>query len=321
MRESDIVHEIPDRVVPWLDTRAKKGALRTSDGVTLRHLVIPSTQERAAVVFVPGFHESLLKYSELFYDLRDDGLSIYTCDMRGQGFSDHLLPDPQTAWVARWEDWVEDLALFVEKVVMARPHARIFLVAHSMGGAVSSIYMARHPGVVAAAVLSAPDVKNRFPLPAVAAVRLLDLLGRGRDRIPGGKPYATTPFEKNKETHSVARHEAKMRYNEQHPEVCLGDPSVHFVVELVRLSAAARRAASALALPVLVLKAGDDSYVEPSALDAFCTALPDGRRAELDAARHEILIESDPVRDRAITEIRAFLATHSGQGRASARPV
>jgi lysophospholipase len=112
--------------------RAARSAVQR--GVTLRHLRIEHPDERAAVIFVCGYHEFFLKYGELFNDLRDAGLSFYCCDLRGQGFSNHLDPDSQVAHVERWERYVEDLASFVDQVVMARPHRRLFLLAHSIGG-------------------------------------------------------------------------------------------------------------------------------------------------------------------------------------------
>jgi lysophospholipase len=135
-------------------------------------------------------------------------------------------------------------------------------------------------------------------------------LGKGRERIPGWKQYAAAPFEENKETHSKARHSIKMAMYGRHPEVCLGGPTNHFVVEMMRLAAAARSSARALTLPVLVLKAEEDSYVGSRALDEFCAALPNGRKVFFEDARREILIETDVIRDRAIAEIRRFISSH-----------
>jgi lysophospholipase len=286
-----------------------RGSLPVSGGVSLRYMGIESPTENAALVFVCGYHENFLKYGELFYDMKADGLSIYACDMRGQGFSDHLLPDPQVAYVERWERYIEDLAAFMDTVVLARPHRRLFILAHSMGGAITTLYLARHQTPVTGAILCSPLMRNLIPPVARLTVQTLDLLGKGRDRIPGGKPYASTAFEENKETHSQARHLIKMRMNEAYPQVCLGDPSNHFVVQMMKLAAAARASASSLALPVLVFKAGEDAYVDTRAVDELCAVAPKARKVTFEGARHEILIETDDIRDRALAEIRGFLAS------------
>ncbi len=307
MKECDLERGYRDSIIPWVNQSGIRGTLPRADGVTLRYLGIEAEVESAALVFLCGYHECFLKYVELFHDLKDDGLSFYCCDMRGQGFSDHQLADPQIAWVESWEQYVDDFAAFMNDVVMARPHRKVFLLAHSQGGAIAAIYLARHHPAVQAAILNAPLVGDRFPPVAKTVVRALDLLGKGRDRIPGGKPYAPGTLEKDHVTHSPVRHEIKNALSERHPEICLGDPSNHFVVQLLSLAAAARRAAPSLSVPVLVFKAEDDFYVHPGALDDFCSRLPHGRKVLFPGARHEIFIETDAVRNRAIEEIRGFM--------------
>jgi lysophospholipase len=310
MKESELPHGYPGFVDAWLSETGRRGELKGSGGVTLRYLCIEHPHENAAVVFACGYHELFLKYGELFRELFDAGISVYCCDMRGQGFSEHLHVDTEVAHVEKWEHYVEDLSAFVDGVVRARPHRRLFVLAQSTGGAISTVWAARIHPPISGLILSSPLVRNRFPLPARLMVRMLDGAGKGRDRIPGWKPWAATPFEENKETHSPVRHAIKMAMLARYPEVRLGGPTNHFVVQMMKLTDAARAAAPGLDVPVLVLKAEEDAYVDPAALDAFCTALRNGRKVFLEGARHEILIEVDAVRDRAIAEIRSFIDAH-----------
>ncbi len=187
MNESDLEQTYTDSIIPWVDHAGIRGSLTGAGGVTLRHLRIECPTESAVLVFMCGYNESFLKYVELFYDLRDAGLSVYCCDMRGQGFSDHLLADPEVAHVEAWEHYVADLKAFVDGVVNARPHRRIFLLAHSLGGAIAALYLARHQPVMNGAILNAPLVRNRFSAPERIMVRVLDLVGRGRARIPAAR--------------------------------------------------------------------------------------------------------------------------------------
>ena len=50
----------------------------------------------ARVIFLTGFNESFLKYSELFKLLYDAGYSIYTYDHQSQGLSGRWLMEEQT---------------------------------------------------------------------------------------------------------------------------------------------------------------------------------------------------------------------------------
>ena len=90
----------------------------------------------------------------------------------------------------------------------------------------------------------------------------------------------------------------KMGMNDRYPQVCLGDPSNHFVVEMVHLAAAARATASSLSMPLLVLEGGQDAYVDTRVIDEVCARLPNARKVTFEGARHEILIETDEIRDR-----------------------
>ena len=51
----------------------------------------------------------------------------------------------------------------------------------------------------------------------------------------------------------------------------------------------------------------EDAYVSPRALAAFCAKVKDCRDVLLEGARHEMLIETDAIRDRVLQEIRGFI--------------
>ena len=112
---------------------------------------------RGALVFLPGKSETYLKYPELVYDLRHTGYSIYLLDHRGMGFSDHLLKDDtDKVFVANFEKYVDDLEIFLNKIVSVEEHPRLILSAHSMESAIASRYLQRYRGRFDGAVLNAP---------------------------------------------------------------------------------------------------------------------------------------------------------------------
>ena len=294
------------RVAPHLAERATHGSLTGVVGVTLRYLSEERPHPAAAVVLVGGHAESFYKYAELCYDLRDLDVSIYALDPRGQGSSGRLLPDPEKSHVRRWRDYVEDLELFVDSVVRRRTGARLVALGHSLGGGIVAAYMEEHPADFDSAILSAPLVGHAVGGPAMALLAVMEPFAR-QTYVPGGGPFRETPFEANRETHSRARHERKFRDYAEHPEIRIGDPTVHFMIETRRMAARVLAGAGALRVPLLVFQATEDVYVDARAIESFCARAKHCRRVVLEGARHELLIETDAIRDRVLAEIRGFI--------------
>jgi lysophospholipase len=293
-------------VAPYLAEHSTQGDLVGTGGVRLRYLAIEQPEPRAAIVFLGGHAESFYKYYELFYDLRDLGVSIYALDPRGQGSSQHLLADLEKSHVDRWQDYVADLELFVHTVVKVRTTAKLIAMGHSLGGGIIASYLEQHPGDFDSAILSAPLVGHAAGGAILAFLAVIDI-GKNTSYVPGGGPFVVQSFEANKETHSRVRHLRKFQDYADHPETRTGYPTVHWMNETRRMAASALAGAAKIAVPLLVLQDTEDAYVSARALETFCARAKDCRRVVLSGARHEMLIETDAIRDRVLAEIRGFV--------------
>lgn len=60
-----------------------------------------------------------------------------------------------------FDDYVDDFVYFVTMVNKENPHLPIFLLAHSMGGMIGAMAMARLPTLINRAVLCAPMIRNK----------------------------------------------------------------------------------------------------------------------------------------------------------------
>lgn len=127
---------------------------------------------RANVIVVTGWNETFLKYSELIKVLYERGFNIYTYDHQSQGLSGRWLLESQSTWIHSFDDYVDDFTYFV--TAFPKANLPIFVIAHSMGGLITSIAMSRLPNLVNRAVLLSPMIRNkcgtkamnyRFPLP------------------------------------------------------------------------------------------------------------------------------------------------------------
>jgi lysophospholipase len=296
---------------------AVEGEFKGKDGVTIRYAALRQAKVDRAILIVNGRVESYLKYQELAWDLWRQGYSLYLIDHRGQGMSDRMLADPQKGYVDQFDDYVLDLKQFHDQIIMADQPAKLFLLAHSMGGAISARYLERWPDDIKAAVLSSPMLGiNLGGLPKWLAKGLATTIGTVGDWIgeppygPGQGGYQDHGFADNELTHSQSRYQAFRQLYEQHPQIKLGGATAHWIYQGITGADAAIADAGAIKAPLLVLQAGNDSVVDNAAQDRFCTLAncEGGKPLRIEGAWHELFIESDDKRQPALTAMAEFFA-------------
>jgi lysophospholipase len=282
----------------------------------------PSTADKGAIVISAGRTESLLIYPEIIYDLGRQGYAVYIHDHRGQGTSDHLLADRQRGHVVRFSDYVDDLKTFVEKVVKPDGHRKRYLLAHSMGGGIASLYLEKYPDDFAAAVLVTPMHEPLLPLGA-------ETLCKANEAIPDAHlsefalkqgPYNPPPFVANDLTHSKVRfqriHSAYRTYRaETGIDPTIGGPTHGWVREACSAGKAARANVNRVQTPVLLFQASHDTAVGNAAQEQFCHGVNAAGRVGCEAfvvehAFHALLMEADTFRVPMMNRLLKFLAEH-----------
>jgi lysophospholipase len=310
--EHDYAATIRDTVMPWRDGHAVPLQVVGVGGVVLDAVRFPAVQGAPAVVVVGGRTESHRKYAELFYDLSDTGWALYAYDHRGQGLSGRLLGDADKQHVERFDDYVDDLELFIDNVVRPRGHRKVFLLAHSMGALVATRLVQLRPRKVDAVVLCSPMHRfNTDPFPEAVAQALAAAgvaAGEGDAYALGQGPRESTPFEDNSVTTSRARYNANEAAVAADPRLGLGGVTYNWVREAFSAASSARHDAGRLRVPTLLLQSGDDSIVRNDGSDAVCNLARDCRKARIPGARHELLAERDDLRDDVLRRVREFLA-------------
>ncbi|MFC0445502.1 alpha/beta fold hydrolase [Pseudidiomarina halophila] len=311
-----------DTVMPYWHAHAERLYMQRPHNVKLCYYLIRPPGARALVLVSPGRIEGAIKYPELVWELGQQGYAVAILDHRGQGFSDRLTSNPHNGHVHHFDDFVDDFAGFARSAEQHmsehyRTELPIYLVAHSMGGAIAALYLSRYPHKVKSAVLSSPmfGIQTGW-IPhwlAVVVTRtgaaLNQLLNPGKAwYFPGTGDYAETPFKDNELSHSLARYQTFRRHYRQHPEVQLGGPTFRWIAEAL---SAARRAigeAGDIHIPVLVVQAGGDRVVDGQAQREFVCALshPHSELMVVPDARHEIFIETNTYRKPVVNRMLAW---------------
>ncbi|MGX5914843.1 alpha/beta fold hydrolase [Aliidiomarina sp. Khilg15.8] len=292
--------------------------LHSADGLTIRYAVYENPQSEAWLVISPGRIEGYIKYQELMLEAAAKGYSVAVIDHRGQGFSERESDNPQHGHVTHFNDFVRDFSDFMLALSPRIGEQPCHLLAHSMGGAIASLYMASYPHPFRNAVLSSPMMGIQTgPLPD-AAVSLIVRLGHWvNDKLAGNRPryflgmtdYTDLPFDKNQLTHSARRYEWFRKLYQDYPQIQVGGPTVQWLMQSLEAMGELPEAANFISIPVLVLQATEDHIVTPEPQRAFVDQLqhPSSRLHKVAGSYHEVLMEKDSIRAPALETAFTFM--------------
>lgn len=286
------------------------------DGHSLRRIDWPAAAEpRGSLLFMQGRGDFYEKYLETLNHWAGQGWRVTAADWRGQGMSGRLGADAVTGHIADFSVWVEDLAALWAfwRAETPGPHV---LVAHSMGGQVALRALAEGRIDPDAVVLSAPmlDVAGP-PLPRWllhAAARAMTILGDPRrpawkwSEKPGQVPAERISLL----TSDADRYGDELWWREHRPELVMGPASWGWVERAFASMRGLERPGilERIRTPVLLLAVERDRLVGLSGILRAAARLPQGELVRFGPeARHEVLRETDAVRDRALAAIDEFL--------------
>ncbi len=302
----------------WMSTTRDKAGLRFA---AWRPTVKPV---RGTIVLVQGRAEFIERYGETVAELRRRGFHVLTFDWRGQGGSQRFVRRERKGHVGRLRHYEEDLALAMAEM-RARLPGPYFVLAHSMGAALCLDAARRGALPVSRLVALAPMLAlSLIARPAAASLlaSLLYWLGFGRAFVPGGgdTAIATKPFEGNRLTGDVGRYARNSALSAAARHLSVGDPTVGWARTAFQLMSrlAAPAAAMQVKVPTLVIAAGRDPVVSTPAIERFAARLKTGSALILPQARHEILMESDAIREQFWAAFDAFVPGEDSRAAASA---
>lgn len=295
------------------------GAFPGYDGVPLRYARWEPTRSprRGTVCLFQGRAEFIEKYFETIADLRRRGFAVATLDWRGQGRSYRPLADRRKSHIDDFAEYDKDLVRFMKEVVLPDCPPPYVALAHSMGGNIL-LRAATQPGSwFTHMVLTAPMVAiadEKVGIPQGLAQRLADMVamsGFSTSFVPGGSavPVELGAFEGNTLTSDPERWGRTKAVLQAAPDLGLGAATVGWFRAAMRSCRmlTAPDFATTVKVPVLMLAAGEDHIVSTRAIEELGVRLKIGSHLLLPGALHEILQESDAIRQRFWAAFDAYL--------------
>ncbi len=211
----------------------------------------PDGKVRGVVAIVHGFNSHSGHYLWVAEQLAATDLAVYALDLRGRGQS-----DGERFYIEKFADYQSDVHLLVTLAKSREPGRPLFILGHSAGGVIASVYTLEHQVELAGLIcesfafhVPAPD----FALTAIKGLshlaprlRVLRLPNAGFSRDPKVVEALNTD---------------PLIANEVQP--------AHTVAEMVRANERLQKEFPLITLPVLIIHGTDDKVTKPSGSQLF----------------------------------------------------
>ncbi|WP_353370379.1 alpha/beta fold hydrolase [Aliiglaciecola sp. NS0011-25] len=302
-------------IEPFWQRNVINGYFLGKQKVRIAYAYVINPNPIGSIAISSGRIETLLKYKELVFNLYHAGFSVFIHDHRGQGLSGRMLDDPEKGYVADFADYVADFKLFFDQVISPNSVHKPILLSHSMGAAISSLYLLTHPGDFAKCIMSAPMFGIRPALPKWLSCLLIEsytllnhVFGKSPWYFIGQSKYNPKAFAINELTHCQQRYKIFRDTYEANPQCKLGGVTTAWLKQADKTMSFIQKNAAAITIPVLLLQAGDDRVVNNAKQTQVAAKMLNCELMRIENASHEIFFETEDIRDQSLRAILRFLA-------------
>jgi lysophospholipase len=281
---------------------------QTNDGIEIRFITYACQPAvcKGTVVLLGGRSEFIEKYWETVNDLIKRKFDVFTFDWRGQGLSDRLLPNRHKGHVESYDDYLEDLSIFMDTIVRPKAKKPIIILAHSMGAHITLRYLHDYPEIVDRAVLTSPliDIPGPEWLKQVLRllVRMVTSLGFKTCYATRSMDFDASKkrFQGNRLTRDKRRFQNTIDEVSNNPNLAVGGVTFGWLSAMfasIRLMLA-KNFCQHITTPILILSAGSDTVVSNTSQRIICQRMHNCHLTTISDALHEMLIETDAIREQ-----------------------
>ena|SRR5688572_17177088 len=200
----------------------------------------PALRPRALVVICHGVNSHSGQYLWAGEQLSATGLAVYALDLRGRGQS-----DGERFYVDNVADYVSDVSATVQLAKSRHPGVPVFLLGHSAGGVVSSVYTLEHASELTGFICESFAFQVPAPGFALAAIKALSHIA---PRLPVLK-LKNEDFSRDPQA-VAALNSDPLTAHEVQPAIT--------VAALVRADERLREEFPQMTLPLLIMHGTDD---------------------------------------------------------------
>lgn len=210
-----------------------------------------AAEARAIIVICHGFNSHSEYYQWSGQRLADAGFATFALDLRGRGRS-----GGERFHVGDFDDYVADLHLVVGMARAREPSLPVFVLGHSAGGVIGTLYALDYGAEVAGFICE--DFAFELPAPDVALAIL-----KGLSHVA---PHAHVLTLNNAD---FTRDSTVLSTMNADPLIAKESQPLATVAALVRADERLRRSFALVTCPVLIIHGAEDKAAKPAGSERF----------------------------------------------------
>jgi acylglycerol lipase len=255
---------------------------------------LPESAPKAVLLIVHGLGEHSGRYLNVVNHFVAMGFAVYGMDHPGHGKSDGA-----RKYVDRFEDFIDNVKAYFDRIQGWQAGKPIFLVGHSMGGLIGAMYLLDHQAGLKGAILSGPSVKipgNVSPVTVFIGKMLVALM-------PRLGLLKTAP-------EGVSRDPAVVQAYIDDPLVYKGKTTVRLAAEMLKAMKRVSSEAAKISLPILILQGGADWIVDPAGARMMYESVSsaDKEIKIYDGLYHEVY--NEPEHPKVLQDVELWIGAH-----------
>jgi len=255
---------------------------------------LPESEPKAVLMIVHGLGEHSGRYLNVVNHFVPMGFAVYGMDHPGHGKSEGT-----RKYVDRFEDFIDNVKAYFDRIQGWQAGKPVFLVGHSMGGLIGAVYLLDHQAGLKGAILSGPSVKipgNISPLTVFIGKMLVALM-------PRLGLIKTAP-------EGVSRDPAVVKAYIDDALVYKGKTTARLAAEMLKAMQRVSSEAGKITLPILILQGGADWIVDPAGARMLyeLVSSADKEIKVYDGLYHEVY--NEPEHPQVLRDVELWIAAH-----------
>lgn len=252
---------------------------------------LPTKSVKAVILVVHGMGEHCGRYMNVVNHFVPLGYAVYALDHIGHGKS-----EGGRELVRTFDDYTDTLEIFYNMVTEWQPGKPIFILGHSMGGAIASYYLLDHHEDFNGAVISAPAVKVGESISA-ATISMAKLLSKIAPKM------GLLALDVN----AISRDPEVVEAYANDPLVFHGKTPARLGAEVLSAMLRITAEADKITLPFIVVQGSEDQLVDPSGAEMlFDLASSEDKTLKIyDGLYHEVF--NEPEHEMVLSDVENWL--------------